>query len=178
MYGRAEGGICTTCATSVLACNMSLAKWQCLYYAVCQGNFYNFYQGRAMPPQNLFFEQPILNSPYECPAQHWELDSDGQPTQKILPFRRMADFITPIPKPKRRGAKQGSLLEDAQAVGISTPEQEYHKALINEVRHHVAEWRKLPSAQWRVTPETARLLTHWRHHAFSSTRPFFVRWKR
>lgn len=126
-----------------------------------------------MPPQNLFFEQPILNSPYECPAQHWELDSDGQPTQKILPFRRMADFITPIPKPKRRGAKQGSLLEDAQAVGISTPEQEYHKALINEVRHHVAEWRKLPSAQWRVTPETARLLTHWRHHAFSSIRPFF-----
>ena len=126
-----------------------------------------------MPPQNLFFEQPILNSPYECPSQHWELDSDGQPTQKILPFRRVADFITPIPKPKRRGAKQGSLLEDAQAVGISTPEQEYHKALINEVRHHVAEWRSLSPSQWRVTPETARLLAHWRHHAFSGIRPFF-----
>ena len=126
-----------------------------------------------MPPQNLFFEHPILNSPYECPAQHWELDSDGQPTQKILPFRRVADFITPIPKPKRRGAKQGSLLEDAQAAALSTSEQEYHKALINEVRHHVAEWRSLPPTQWRVTPETARLLTHWRHHAFSGIRPFF-----
>ncbi len=29
------------------------------------------------------------------------------------------------------------------------------------------------SAQWRVAPETARLLQHWRHHAFSSFRPFF-----
>ena len=23
---------------------------------------------------NLFFEQPVLNSPYECPSRHWELD--------------------------------------------------------------------------------------------------------
>jgi len=26
-----------------------------------------------------FFEKPILNSPYACPARHWELDDDGQP---------------------------------------------------------------------------------------------------
>ena len=26
---------------------------------------------------------------------------------------------------------------------------------------------------WRVTPETARLLQHWRHHKFSGIRPFF-----
>ena len=25
-----------------------------------------------------FFDQPILNSPYECPQRHWELDSQGQ----------------------------------------------------------------------------------------------------
>ena len=29
---------------------------------------------------NRFFEHPILNSPYEYPAHHWELDADGQPT--------------------------------------------------------------------------------------------------
>src|SRR3989442_383541 len=29
-----------------------------------------------------------------------------------------------------------------------------------------------PSA-WGVTPETARLLQHWRHHAFTDKRPFF-----
>ena len=27
--------------------------------------------------------------------------------------------------------------------------------------------------QWQVTPETARLLEHWRHHNFSDVRPFF-----
>lgn len=25
-----------------------------------------------------FFQHPILNSPYECPTRHWELDTDGQ----------------------------------------------------------------------------------------------------
>ena len=27
-----------------------------------------------------FFEAPILNSPYEYPGQHWELDESRQPT--------------------------------------------------------------------------------------------------
>jgi type III restriction enzyme len=47
---------------------------------------------------NPFFDHPILNSPYEIPARHWELDKQGQPTQKIVEIRRPADFITPIPK--------------------------------------------------------------------------------
>jgi len=51
---------------------------------------------------NPFFDHPILNSPYECPQRHWELDDDGQPTQKVEDFRRKAKFITPIPKPKKR----------------------------------------------------------------------------
>lgn len=35
-------------------------------------------------------------------------------------------------------------------------------------------WRKLVSPNdWLVTPETAQLLQHWRHHAFQSLRPFF-----
>ena len=44
---------------------------------------------------NPFFDHPILNSPYDCPQRHWELDADGQPTQQILEPRRPADFITP-----------------------------------------------------------------------------------
>lgn len=36
------------------------------------------------------------------------------------------------------------------------------------------KWRALPNTNdWRVSPETARLLQHWRHHKFSSIRPFF-----
>ena len=35
-------------------------------------------------------------------------------------------------------------------------------------------WRRLPSqTDWGVTPATARLLHHWRHHDFQGIRPFF-----
>ena len=49
-----------------------------------------------------FFEKPILNSPYEYPSRHWELDETGQPTGQIVDRRRDASFISPIPKPKKR----------------------------------------------------------------------------
>jgi type III restriction enzyme len=122
-----------------------------------------------------FFERPILNSPYEYPARHWELDEAGQPTQLIAERRRRADFITPIPKPKKRrgAADQGALAFD-EGKGLSGGSQQYdHTAVIGGVREAVDEWRRLPPAQWRVTPETARLLQHWRHHKFNGVRPFF-----
>ena len=126
---------------------------------------------------NLFFERPILNSPYDYPARHWELDDSGQPTQQIADTRRRAEFITPIPKPRKRngGAGDQASLVFNEGRGLSTAEQQYdHTAIINAVRKEVDEWRQLQnSAQWRVTPETARLLQHWRHHKFSSIRPFF-----
>jgi type III restriction enzyme len=125
---------------------------------------------------NPFFDRPILNSPYECPTQHWELDEHGQPTQRILDVRRRAEFITPIPKPKKRKqtAKQDAFVFD-EGKGLSTKEQQYDPtSIINEVRGHVDSWRSLPNPKdWHVSPETARLLQHWRHHKFSSVRPFF-----
>jgi type III restriction enzyme len=120
-----------------------------------------------------FFEQPILNSPYDYPSRHWELDEQGQPTQQIINHRREARFITPIPRPRKRRAQQqlNLVLED---VGISTTEQQYdHTRIINSVRSQVDEWRQLPPERWRVTPETARLLQHWRTYDFSGMRPFF-----
>ena len=51
----------------------------------------------AILDKNAFFNNPVLNSPYERPTKHWEL-INGQPTQKIIFSRRPADFITPIPK--------------------------------------------------------------------------------
>jgi type III restriction enzyme len=85
---------------------------------------------------NAFFEKPILNSPYDYPVRHWELDDTGQPTQKILETRRRAEFITPIPKPRKRkgSAEQASLLFD-EGKGLSTDAQQYdHTAIINGVR--------------------------------------------
>ena len=126
---------------------------------------------------NPFFDQPILNSPYECPSQHWELDDEGQPTQQVLNFRRKANFITPIPKPKKRrksAADQDEMVFD-EGVGLSTKEQQYDPTLIiNKVRSYVDNWRNLRNpSQWQVTPETQKLLQHWRHHHFSGVRPFF-----
>src|ERR1700690_1542702 len=43
---------------------------------------------------NAFFDHPILNSPYDYPVRHWELDETGQPTQKIAELRRGAKFVT------------------------------------------------------------------------------------
>ena len=125
---------------------------------------------------NPFFDHPILNSPYKRPGQHWELDADGQPTQQILDTRRRADFITPIPKPKKRkSAKAQEEMVFDEGKGLSTKEQQYDPtSIINEVRGHVDTWRALPNPNlWHVTPETARLLQHWRHFKFSSLRPFF-----
>lgn len=123
-----------------------------------------------------FFERPILNSPYAFPTRHWELDKDGQPTQRIKESRRKADFITPIPRAKKqkRRVKQAEFLFD-EGEGLSTATQAYDPtSIINEVRGYVDAWRKLPSSSdWLVTPETAQLLKHWRHHEFSDKRPFF-----
>ncbi len=124
---------------------------------------------------NPFFERPILNSPYECPARHWELDKDGQPTQKIIEKRRQADFITPIPKPRKRKLSAQEQIIFDEGKGLSTTEQQYDPTSnINLVRQEVSKWRELPNPNdWGVTPETVRLLQHWRHHRFSSIRPFF-----
>ena len=125
---------------------------------------------------NPFFDRPILNSPYRCPARHWELDPDGQPTQKVLQHRRAAEFITPVPKPKKRkkAEMQGALAFD-EGLELSTKAQQYDvTSIINQVRQSVDTWRVLPNPDhWQVTPETKRLLQHWRGHKFSSIRPFF-----
>jgi type III restriction enzyme len=124
-----------------------------------------------------FFKRPILNSPYEYPTWHWELDDQGQPTGRKIETRRRAEFITPIPKPKKRkaakGAQQRIVFDEGK--GLSTEQQQYDPtSWINDLRHHVDRWRMIPNPNdWKVTPETARLLQHWRHHRFTDIRPFF-----
>ena len=125
---------------------------------------------------NRFFEQPILNSPYEYPSRYWELDDQGQPTQRIIESRRRAEFITPIPKPRKRkgSAGQKELVFD-EGKSLSTEKQQYDPtSIINQLRQQVDKWRALPNPNdWKVTPETARLLQYWRHNKFNNIRPFF-----
>ena len=60
-----------------------------------------------------------------------------------------------------------------EGLGLSTQEQQYDvTAAVNEIRRHVDRWRDIPGPNnWPgVTPETARLLLHWRQHNFSNYR--------
>ena len=54
-----------------------------------------------------FYEKPVVNSPYAYPARHWELDADGQPTNRLVESHRRSDLITPVPKAKKRKAAPG-----------------------------------------------------------------------
>ena len=46
--------------------------------------------------------------------------------------------------------------------------------IIASLRQRVDEWRLIPDPErWGVTPETARLLQHWRTHQFAEYQPFF-----
>ena len=121
---------------------------------------------------NPFFDHPILNNPYQPPTKHWELDETGQPTQKIIPSRRRAEFITPIPKPRKARPKQKTLTLD-EGKGLSDERQSFLTSMINEVRKLVANWRWGHPSEWQVTPETQRLLLHWRNFDFPLQRPFF-----
>ena len=123
-----------------------------------------------------FFDRPILNSPYAYPAKHWELE-DGRPTNRIIEKRRSSDFYTPVvPQNKKRkqNAKQENLtfLDDK---GLTSSEQAYNPTpFINEVRGFVERWRDIRNPRdWGVTPETARLLQHWRSYKFNGVKPFF-----
>ena len=121
-----------------------------------------------------FYERPILNSPYAYPGRHWKLDARGQPTDEIVASRRTAEFISPVPATKAQSGKPTQLRLALGEKALSTAEQQYNPyPVINRIRREVDRWRELPEAEWGVTPETARLLRHWRHHAFLNLRPFF-----
>ena len=122
-----------------------------------------------------FFEAPVLNSPYAYPGRYWELDEVKQPTDHIIEERRPASYVTPIAQPRKQtGQPQQAPLVMDEGEGLSSEEQGYDPtSTINLVRRFVDNWRQSPEAEWDVTPETARLLKHWRHHQFSGLRPFF-----
>lgn len=119
-----------------------------------------------------FFEQPILNSPYEAPRRHHALNAEGQPVEgPPVEGRRKSELISPVPPAKKqaRKAQQGDFFAEEDA-----EQQAYTLTIINEIRSHVTAWRALANpADWGVTPVTQRLLRHWRSYAFDTVRPFF-----
>jgi len=101
-----------------------------------------------------FFDHPVLNSPYECPRRHWELNSQGQPTQRILENRRPAEFITPIPKPKKH---KKVVHRHAYFLGANDPYGALKTTLKAEINAEV--WATLNSDTSRSleTPKAGRI---------------------
>ena len=90
-------------------------------------------------PSDTFYARPILNSPYEYPGRHWELDESNRPTNRIVDARRPSAYVSPIPKPRKRQAEQLALVTDEAAKAVATDDQQYNLTrFINGVRQAVA----------------------------------------
>jgi type III restriction enzyme len=91
-------------------------------------------------------EQPILNSPFEEPAEHWQIQEGQSP--KKLPSRRRAGYFyrdpkAPQPAPGQPARGDWEELE-----------------LVNLIRDRLAQWR---AADYAGASRTTRgLIAHWR----------------
>lgn len=101
--------------------------------------------------KQVIIENPIINSPFEEPTQHFRFSEDGI-TDQIEPGRRPSSFFIPIPKPKKKGKKYAPETE-------WTEDRVKENEFVNQVRELVARWRQ--RGYPNVTRTTARLLEYW-----------------
>ena len=57
-------------------------------------------------------ENPILNSPYDAPGEHFEIEAGVGPTGNVLPGRRQSESFIPIPLARKGKAAQAKLAFD------------------------------------------------------------------
>ncbi len=98
---------------------------------------------------------PIINSPYDEPQQHW-LIQEGQAPQK-QPGRRPASYFLRVPEGAARGRRaqsQGEFFEE------KTKGSEYLLDLANLLRRRVQEWRD--TGYVGATKVTRELIDLWR----------------
>jgi type III restriction enzyme len=100
---------------------------------------------------------PVINSPYDEPARHFVLDSQGRPTGEVAETRRQSEFFVPIPKPKKGGrAKSAAPTLDLDSL---TDERIEKNDKIDQLRDALRTWRlqNYPGA----TAISRKLLLHW-----------------
>lgn len=107
----------------------------------------------AMPTANALVD-PILNGPYDIPAQHFEMGPKG-PTGGKLPGRRPSESFIPIAAATKgdEGSSQAMLEFEG------TIERRETNTLINAVRREVDLWRA--SNYPRATAISRKLMLHW-----------------
>lgn len=95
-------------------------------------------------------DNPIINSPYTAPSQHFAFDRDGI-TDRIVDGRRPSSFFIPVPRPRKRGTQM--------ELAVFTQDDITQNRQVNEIRARVDAWRQ--SGWPDVTPVTKRLLEYW-----------------
>jgi type III restriction enzyme len=98
-------------------------------------------------------ENPIINSPFLEPAQHFLTSADGEVTGEIDPRRRPSEFFVPVARPKKLS---GQLTIDA----FGGPKKQQPNEIVNEIRQSVARWRA--TGYSHITSTTRDLIEHWR----------------
>ena len=99
-------------------------------------------------------ENPVINSPYVEPVQHFRTLADGTVTGEIEPRRRPSEFFVPVARSKRISAAQ--LTMD----GFGGPKKQQPNEIVNEIRQAVGRWRV--QGYPHTTSITRELLAYWR----------------
>lgn len=98
---------------------------------------------------------PIINSPYEAPQQHWHIEEGKQPVKQA--GRRPASYFLRVPEGAARGrrdAAQGAMFEE------DLKGNEYLLDLANLLRQRVQDWRD--RRYEGATKVTRELIDLWR----------------
>jgi len=103
--------------------------------------------------KQVVIENPVLNSPFEEPKRHFRFTEDGI-TDEIVEERRISQYFVPIPRAKKKSAKQLSFETEWTADRVEENKD------INRIRERVALWRRGGYAG--ITKITARLLEYWK----------------
>jgi type III restriction enzyme len=103
--------------------------------------------------QQVVIENPVINSPFDEPKRHFRFTEDGI-TDEIAEERRISQYFVPIPRAKKKSAKQLSFETEWTADRVEENKE------INRIRERVAIWRK--GGYVGITKTTSRLLEYWK----------------
>lgn len=103
--------------------------------------------------KQIVIENPVLNSPFEEPKRHFRFTEDGI-TDEVIEERRISQYFVPIPRPKKKSAKQLSFETEWTADRVEENKD------INRIRERVAIWRR--GGYVGITKTTSRLLEYWK----------------
>jgi type III restriction enzyme len=103
---------------------------------------------------DVVIENPVLNSPFEEPKRHFRFTEDGI-TDEVAEERRISQYFVPIPRAKKKSAKQLSFETEWTADRVEENKE------INRIRERVDLWRK--GGYIGITKITAKLLEYWKH---------------